>query len=211
MVCLRMTHALTYDTLPPHSTLRREIVGGVLKITAAAEEPSDVARRDARLRAALPAAMLSGALLVAFLAAIGSTFMSNRRNIGSGLMIVLFVAFAVFCAALFLLVWRAQYAARVEALERAFQQTTILAASPGRLLIETSGPLGQESQELRTSRDVKSNGELVGMRLSRGGYIVCIDVLVSDRTDCLPVLCGRSEAELRWVLRNLEAAIHPIH
>jgi hypothetical protein len=202
-----MTHALTYDTLPPHSTLRREVVDGVLKITAAAEEPSDTARRDARLRAALPAAMLSGALLLAFLAAIGSTFLANRRNIGSGLMVVLFVAFVVFCAALFLLVWRAQYEARIDALESAFRQTTILAASPGRLLIETFGPLGQESQELRTSYD--GDGELVCMRLSRGGSISCIHVLVSGRTDTVAVLCGRSEAELRWVLQNIEAALYP--
>jgi hypothetical protein len=202
-----MTHALTYDTLPPHSTLRREVADGVMKITAAAEEPTDAARREARLRAALPAAMLSGALLVAFIAAVGSTFLANRRNIGSELMVVLFAAFVVFCAALFLLVWRAQYAARVEALERAFRQTTILAAAPGRLLIETSGPLGQESQEVHTARD--EAGGIVGMRLSRGGCMSCIHILVSGRIDGPRVLCGRSEAELRWVLRTLEAALYP--
>lgn len=197
----RMPHVLTYDTLPPHSTLRREISDDVVKITAAAEEPGSHAKRIELQRAALSAALLSGALLVGFILAIGSTYRAHRGYMGAGLFTVLVVAFAVFCAALFLLLWKMQYASRIDALERAFRQTTILAASPGRLLIETAGPFGQASHDL--------DGSTLSFRRGRWRVekpVDCLDVMVGDDR-IIQVLPGRDEAELRWVARTLRTTI----
>lgn len=196
-----MPHALTYDTLPSHSTLRREVHQGVLTIAAAAQEPNERMKRVARLRSAVPAALLSGALLVAFLAAIGSTYLDHRRYIGAALGAVLLVAFVIFCGALFLLVWRAQFAARVDALELALKQTTVLAASPGRLFVESAGPLGQVSHEFAAEAPM--------MRVARSAAhpsLSCLEISAPDRLP-LQLLAGRDESELRWVARALTRAL----
>ena len=193
-----MVEALSYDTLPANSTLRREVENGVLKITAAAEEPGPAARRGAQILAAIPAAFLSLAVLVAFLMALAPTYVANRRNIGWALSIILVIAFVVFCAALFLFVWKAQFAARMEALERALRQTTILAASPGKLLIETAGPFGQASYEFAAPL----------FRVAKSRDMSCLEI-DDPSGDPLQVLRGRSAAELVWVMRGLRAAIEP--
>lgn len=192
-----MTHVLTYDTFPPHSHLRREVGDGVIKITAAADEPNPQARRAELQRAAVSAALLSGALLVAFVLAVASTYLAHRRYMGSWLFAALVASFVVFCAALFLLAWRATYAARIERLERALRQTTILVASPGRLLVETAGPFGQASHDITNVLDMR-RGNLDGER--------CLEILLSDGTR-VRLLPGRDDAELHWVARTLRSSI----
>jgi hypothetical protein len=196
-------HALTYDTLPAHGTLRRDVELNVLSITAAAQEPDERMRRVARVRSAVPAALLSGALLVAFLAALASTYLDHRRYIGAALGAVLFVAFVVFCGALFLFVWRAQFTARIDALELALRQTTILAASPGRLLIESAGPLGQASHELASDALAIC---VAGSALHPS--LACLEIVARDHAP-LQLLAGRDESELHWVARALQGALEP--
>ncbi len=196
-----MLHSLTYDSFPPHSTLRRETVGEVMKITAAAEEPSAHARRLEMQRAALSAAVLCAALLAGFLLAISSTYRSHRQYMGSALFAVLVAAFVIFCIALFLLLWKTQFASRIAALERALRQTTIIAASPGRLLIETAGPFGQASHDLDGSTLSFRRGRL---RLERP--VDCLDIISMEHR-VIQVLPGRDEAELGWVVRTLRATI----
>ena len=192
-----MTHVLTYDTFPPHSSLRREVGDGVITITAAAEEPGAHARRVELQRAACAGALLSGGLLAAFVLAVASTYLEHRRYIGFWLFVVLIAAFVVFCAALFLLMWRAAYAARLEKLERAMKQTTILVASPGRLLVETAGPFGQASHAIERALDFR-RGRLDGYR--------CLEILApgGERVHVLP---GRDDAELHWVARTLRSTV----
>jgi hypothetical protein len=192
-----MTHALTYDTFPPHSSLRREVLNGSIKITAAAEEPGAHARRAALQRAACAGALLSGALLAAFVLAIASTYLAHRRYMGFWLFVVLVTAFVVFCGALFLLMWRAAYAARLEKLERAMKQTTILVASPGRLLVETAGPFGQASHDINQVLDLR-RGKLEGLS--------CLEILPATGQRVL-VLPGRDESELHWVARTLRGVV----
>jgi hypothetical protein len=192
-----MTHALTYDTFPPHSSLRREVSDGAIKITAAAEELSARARGVELQRAALGGALLSAALLAAFVLAVASTYLAHRRYMGSWLFAVLVGAFVVFCGALFLLMWRAAYAARIERLERAMRQTTILVAAQGHLLVETAGPLGQASHDFRHVDDLR-RGRIDGQD--------CLEILVPNR-DPVRVLAGRDDAELHWVARTLRGTI----
>lgn len=196
-----MPHPLTYDNLPAGSTLRREVSGEVLTIGAAAQEPDAQMKRQARLRSALPAAMLSGAVLIACIAAFGSTYLQHRRHIGAAMGAVLFIAFVVFCAALFLFIWRAQFSSRIDVLERALKQTTILAASPGRLLIESTGPLGQVSHDLPTDALV--------IRVARSAAhpsLSCLEIIARDHAP-LQLLSGREESELRWITRALIRAL----
>ena len=199
-----MTHALTYDTFPPHSSLRREVVNGSVKITAAAEEPGPRARRVERQRAALGGALLSAALLAAFVLAVASTYLAHRRYMGFWLFTVLVAAFVVFCAALFLLMWRTAYAARIERLERAMRQTTILVASPGRLLVETAGPFGQASYDLCTR--VGGPYRVADFRLGFIDRHNCL-LIVLVTGQLIRVLPGRDQAELHWVARTLRGTI----
>ncbi|HWP39447.1 MAG TPA: hypothetical protein VNL70_00880, partial [Tepidisphaeraceae bacterium] len=74
-----MPHALDYDTLPPHSRLRREFAAGVLTIVAAAEEPGPLVRRTALQRSAVPAALLFVITLLVGMAVFGAVFQSHRR------------------------------------------------------------------------------------------------------------------------------------
>ena len=192
-----MTHALTYDTFPPHSSLRREVSNGAIKITAAAEEPGAHARRLELQRAALSGALLSCGLLIAFVSAVASTYLAHRRYMGFWLFVVLVAAFVVFCLALFLLMWRAAYASRLEKLERAMKQTTILVASPGRLLVETAGPFGQASHEIDHFLDMR-RGKLDGLS--------CLEILLTSGQR-VRVLPGRDESELHWVARTLRGTV----
>jgi hypothetical protein len=195
-----MPHALNYDTLPPHSTLRREMVGDTITITAGPQQPGAPAKRAALHRAAFSGALICSVLLAAFVLAFGGTYLQHRRYIDSTLFVVLVAAFAIFCAALFGLIWRMQYTARIDALEHALRQTTVLAAAPGKLIIETAGPFGQASHELLGSvRDLRQ------VRCGNDG-IDCLQIVLSD-SRTIEVLPGRDAAELQWVARTLRATI----
>jgi len=199
-----MTHALAYDTFPLHSSLRCEVSDGVIRITAAAEEPGARARRVELQRAALGGAMLSAALLAAFVIAVASTYLAHRRYMGFWLFTILVLTFVIFCAALFLLMWRAAYAARMERLERALRQTTILVASPGRLLVETAGPFGQASYDLCTR--VGGPNRVTDFRPGSIDRDNCLLIILSTG-QLIRVLPGREQAELHWVARTLRGTI----
>jgi len=190
-----MSHLLTYDTQPPHSRLKRELRDGVLRIIAEAEEPGPLVRRAALLRAAVPASLICFVVLLVGLATFGGMYQVNRRSMSSAMSLVLITAFVVFCGALFALVWRTQYAARLDACGKALRQNTLLAASPGRLLIESAGPNGSSSLDL--------NGTVRSFRLGRcDPYVDCLQILLSDAAR-INVLAGRDEVELRWVAQAI--------
>jgi hypothetical protein len=197
----RMTHSLTYDTLPPHSTLRREVGSdGVIKIIAAAEEPNDPTRSLVRRRTAIPAALLAAALLFVFIAALAMIASGNRANVLAGPMAVLAIAFTVFCAALFLFVWRNAYASQLDATARARQQATVLAISHNRMWIESAGPFGASSHELEA---------IVELRVARFGLSPAVNCLelrtASDQR--IHVFPGREREELLWICRTIQNVI----
>jgi hypothetical protein len=196
-----MSHALTYDTLPAHSTLRREFVDGVLKLTAGAEEPGPLVRRAALVRASIAAAWICVAVLLVGFAAFGATYQAHRRLMSWSMSVALCTAFMVFVAMLFLLVLRAQYSARLDLARRALQQNTTIAASPGRLIIETAGPMGSGSYDIRRG--------LRALRVARAQslhWFDCLEVLLDDGTS-VRLLAGRDVGELNWVARALQSAV----
>lgn len=193
-----MTRTLDYDTLPPHSQLRREIVEGGLKITALPEEPGPLVRRAARIDAAFPAALICAIVLMLGFAVFGAAYESNRRFMPGVLSGVLLCAFIIFCAALFALIWRTQYALRIETAQNALKQMTILAASQGRLVVETQGPLGSMSHDLRDS--------IVDIQVLRSGSSQYLEIELKDGGH-VELLEGRDEIELNWVMRALKSAI----
>jgi hypothetical protein len=192
---------LTYDTLPPHSRLRREFADGVLKIIAAVEEPGPLVRRAALLHTALPAAMISVAALLVGFAIFGSMYLVNRRLMPEWLSLVLGAAFVVVCAALFALVWRIRYTSRLERIEKALRQSTIIAASFGRLLIETDGPFGAASHDLRS--DLRGIGVV---SCSTDSNLECLRIGLMDGTR-IEILAGRDRIELDWVARQLVSTV----
>jgi len=201
-----MPHALDYDTLPPHSRLRREFADGVLTIIAAAEEPGPLVRRTALHRSAVAAAILFLMTLLVGLAVFGAVFQAHRRLMSQATLLALGTAALVFCVALFALIWRLQYLRRLDAAARALRQNTVLAASAGRLLIQTSGPFGSASYDLRNQADRPT---VRALRLGRCGsdrLVDCLEILLSDGTR-IHILPGRDSAELRWVAAAIARAL----
>ncbi|WP_428940193.1 hypothetical protein [Fontivita pretiosa] len=201
-----MPHALDYDTLPPHSRLRREFSDGVLTIIAAAEEPGPLVRRTALHRSAVFAAILFLITLLVGLLVFGAVFQAHRRLMSQTTMLTLGVAALVFCVALFALIWRLQYLSRLDAAARALRQNTVLAASAGRLLIETSGPFGSAGYDLRNQEGQQA---VRALRLGRCGGdrpVDCLEILLGEGTR-IHILPGRDSAELRWVAAAIARAI----
>ena len=203
-----MSHQLTYDNLPSHSRLQREYVDGVLKITAGSEEPGPLVRRAALLRAAVPASLICFCTLVVGLAIFGATYEEHRRYMSSALSAALFIAFVVFCAALLALVWRIQFAARIEAVETALRQTTILAASRGRLIVESSGPFGAVSHDVKFDSPDRALDSILLSRCDDRFQIGILEIVLKDGAR-IRVLPGRDDTELRWVANALLSAIRP--
>jgi hypothetical protein len=195
-----MPQTLTYDTLPPHSRLRREFTDGVLKITAAAEEPGPLVRREAARSAALPAALLCCGALVLVIALFGAGYLARRQFMPPLVSVVLFIAFVVLSAALYSLSWRMEFGLRIDAAEKALQQITILAASADRLIIESSGPLGATSLDLTQIRVIRI------ARTDRRPRISAIQIVSGQGAPVL-VLHGRDDGELNWVARALIEAV----
>jgi len=203
-----MSHRLTYDNLPSHSRLHREYVDGVLKIIAGPEDPGPLVRRAALLRAAIPASLICFCALIVGFAIFGAMYAQNRRNLSTDLSAALFIAFVVFCAALFALVWRIQFASRIEASETALQQSTILAASRDRLIIETSGPFGAASHNLQFDSTDRAVGSIRLARCNDRFGIGILEIVLKDGAH-IRILPGRDDTELRWVASALLAALNP--
>ncbi|MGH7179898.1 MAG: hypothetical protein ACREJC_21155 [Tepidisphaeraceae bacterium] len=186
-----MPHALTYDTLPCHSTLRREIVGQTLKVLSPAGEPGPLARRAAARRTALSAALITLLDLLVGLLLIGPLLQERWRRMNNWLAAAVLMLLAVVGLALFLLVWKALFTRRIGAVEAAFQESTALAVEPGRLLVETTGPSGDHSAlawaypAIRRSR-------------WKHGPVICLELTLPDGR-AIQILPGRDDSELRWI------------
>lgn len=194
-----MPHALTYDNLPAHSRLRREFEEGVLKIVATPEEPGPLVRREALLATALTASLATFLALVIGALVFGPLYLNARRTMPTALSAILLVASVVFYAAMFSFAWRIRYVTRITAAQRALQQTTLLAASKQRLIIETTGPCGAASHDLATDSVL---GICVAS-LDGATALPCVEIHLRDSTQ-IPILPGRDEVELAWVARTIE-------
>ena len=200
--------ALDYDDLPAGSDVRREYDGaGGVRVTVPAGEPPAGALRAASQRAMIDAAVVCSAGLV--LGILVVTLVIDLRRLGSVERIWAVAAFAALTGGVFLLLWRTRREARAEALRGARRQGTVFDARAGRLLIETAGPYGDESHDLRAT-SVRSITVRPGVR-SLGGRTdgPALPCLAIDRSDGMAVqlLHGSDPVELRVVARTLVRAL----
>lgn len=191
---------LAYDDLPPGSDVRREYRDGAdeVKITVPAGEPAPAVVRQTRLDAFASGAAASWALL---LLAYLLFYLGLRNNRISGISLAwAWAFFAIFCAALVLLVVWVRYGMMIESLRVAREQMTVLAATPTRLLIETAGPFGLASyafpRETIASLTIR-RGVLRDDRHTPRRLLHLAIVLADGRT--IITLPGRDVRELRWV------------
>jgi len=195
-------HPLTYDTLPPLSTLRREVTdaGKVITISLPAGEVTAPARSRAMRATAVSSAIMCAALLLLAAAMIGPVVLDpNRRALwlDRRMIAVLLLCAGVFVLALFLLVWQVRSSQMLDKLRRAREQTTVLSVRGGEVLLETSGPLGQLSSTLRPR----------ATRIGRwgGGAIYGLE-LTDEQQRRFMVFIGLSKEELMWIARAIESA-----
>jgi hypothetical protein len=195
-------HVLTYDTLPSHSRLRREVLpDGTLTILAPAEEPGPLARRAAEVTSAWTAGFVTVGLLAVAIGMLYPVFAARVRLLPSGLSTLLLVSIGAFAVALFLLLWKIDSSTRIEKLVHALDRSTALAASRGRLLIETASRDGARSERIEfDDRPVEIRVVMWGNK-----FMCCLAVKTGDGV--VRMLPGRDYDELVWVARELRRVI----
>jgi hypothetical protein len=202
---LAQPQTLSYDDLPPGSDLRRQYgEDGSVAITAPAGEPSDAARRAALHSTGVFAALFAAGLM----GILGASFILDRPpRIDPPLRVLAAVLFAVVCGGFFLLAWRAGFTTRLDLLAKARRQTTLLHASPVRLLIETSGPDGDQSIDIPAEkiRWIRPTPEGLLGGVSREP-VPCLKLTTLDGS-VYRLLRGRHRGELTWVANTLRAAL----
>ena len=200
----RPAPALAYDELPDGSDLSREYdsPGGVTIRAPAGDLPTAL-RRDAARSGILVAGAACGVCLL-----LGGTLLLQalRRGIDPALRAPAAVALGAFCTGVFLLVWWVRYAARTELLSDARRQLTVIHADVERIVVETTGPGGDNSLELPVDRVVALQVTNAPITAAGGrARLPCLQLRLDDRPPvCL--LAGHHEAELRWVAATLSQA-----
>jgi len=189
---------LSYDDLPPGSDIRREYAGETVKITVPAGEPPTSAKR-----AAAQAAMVSGAISSwAFLLLALVVFVYFvRMNRISGTPLNWAVAFfAIFCTAIVALVAWVRFGMKLEDLQAGRRQAAVIAVTPQRLMVETSGPFGIAGYDVPREQFVRTYVAHEVLRDS-DGRARRLDHLVLQLAGGkrLWILPGRDRAELTWV------------
>jgi hypothetical protein len=200
-----LSSPLQYDPLPAHSTLLRESTasGGVV-ITAAAGDVSARARSQTMRATAGAAGVLSAIPIALGAIVLGPMAWRHRAYLPwwTG------VLAGVLCAAVFALVWQVLYSRVLAAMERARRQSAIIAAEPGRLVVETTGPLGDQSYDLRAD-------EISDVRIERLRGVVrdnppprpaCVAVELRHGPT-LRLLEGWDEQEIEWARRATTSAL----
>ena len=201
--------ALAYDELPPGSDVRREYgAGGELTITAPAGEPSEAARRAAAQSTGVSSAAFC-AVGLAVLVWVALSTSDAVRRLGGGSRLTAVLLFGVVCCGIVLLVWKVSYDGRLGLLAEARRQSTVLHATPYRLLVETGGPFGEKSFDVAAGEVVAL--EVVGEPWAGDGggaadSVPCLRVKLADGR-VLRLMPGRHEAELRWVAAALGQAL----
>lgn len=187
---------LEYDELPPGSDIKREFAPSGVTITVPAGDVPPAALRAASFEAMRFAAGVSTVIMGLGVAAAVAAGELGRMDVRWRLAAMGLTA--VIGLGLFALAWRGRYAAKVEALNEARRQATVLHVTPGRLLVETTGPLGSGSHELAKSRVVRVR---VGSDSAGRAGDVSLRCLWLDRLGAPPLrlLIGREASELRWI------------
>jgi hypothetical protein len=195
---------LSYDDLPPGSDLRRRYDGEAVHILIPAGEPPPTVVKQTAYDALASGAAASWALLVLSFVVFYSGLQINR--ISGVPLIWAWGFFAIFCAALVLLVAWVRYGTMIDAIRAGRRQATGIAATPQRIRIETSGPFGIASYDFargQIKRIVVGRSRLRDDR----GQARRVMQLVLHLTDgrAISLLPGRDRRELRWIRATLES------
>jgi hypothetical protein len=142
---------LSYDDLPPGSDIRRERDGdGTLRIIVPASDvPAEAERRvlrDSFVWGALGSPLLLLPALVLFRLGIWA------HRVSGGPLVVAWIAFGVFCCALVALIAHSWKQLLMNNLRSARMQRTAIAATPTRLIVETTGPFGFGSYDVKAEQ-----------------------------------------------------------
>jgi hypothetical protein len=197
---------LAYDDLPAGSDIRREFIAGGVRIAVpAGEAPAETIGEAAKSALAWGAAVSAGLVLLAWVVFVYGV----RVNRVSGIPLLWARAFfAIFCAAVVMLVAWVRYGVISDAIRAGRSQSTALAAERGRLMVETDGAFGAASHDLPLDR-IRSiqvgHGRLQDARGSvrRMSYLG----IYLDDGRILVLLPGRSAAELKWVAGAVREAL----
>jgi hypothetical protein len=198
---------LAYDDLPPDSDLRREVSADGVTVIAPAGEVSCTSRRAVAIGAMWWAAVL-GTVGVGLLTAAGAVaFWENVRRMERPLRLGAEVLYAAFAGGIFAMLWRARRDVWLEALAKGRRQSTILHATPQRLVVETSGPYGAASHVL--PRDQIRSIDARPLR-PPGGFgspeFPWLVITLADGTR-VATLPARDVVELRWATGALEQVL----
>jgi hypothetical protein len=200
------TVRLAYDELPEGSDLRRAYdVGGGVTITAPAGELSPAVRRSASLGEALAAGVVCGVALLAGALLLIPMIRSNRLD--PSLRAPAIVTLGVLCASVYLLVWRVLYSSRTYVLSDLRRQSTVFHADARRLLVETSGPLGDRSFDIAVGDILSISVTAQGLSSAASAESVpCLRIGIRAMPH-LSLLGGHHPAELHWVAASLSEFI----
>ena len=194
--------ALTYDTLPAESNLRREIdEHGNLRISMAAGEPGTLARRSAMYATAWVSVIWSTAITALLASFVAPMFFANRAQTRS-LETLLMMMAGVFFSAMFLLVWWLEYRKRMDAIERASLQATVVSIARGTgcaMYVETVGPFGKSSETIAAPFDLFCRR----MPITRAESLHVVPRVGKD----LYLFPGLSHTELRWIAAEIRNAM----
>jgi hypothetical protein len=197
---------LAYDDLPPGSDIRREYHGELVKITVPAGEPPAAARRAVAQAALVSGAISSWAFLLLALV-VFAYFVRMNRVIGAPLTWAV-AFFAIFCTAIVALVSWVRYRMKLEDVQAGRRQATVMAITPQRLVVETTGPFGSAGHELHGDQifGVKVRSGTFREARGRGRKLdgLVIQLAGGRRVSLLP---GRDATELRWVARAIGRAM----
>ena len=197
---------LAYDSLPPGSDIRREFDGETLRITIPAADPPPPVIKQAAYDALASGATSSWALLLLACVAFYLGIRANRIS-GPALMWA-WAFFAIFCAAIVMLVSWIRYGVLLDALRMGRRQTTLIAVTPERLMIETTGPFATAGYDL--PRDV-----ILRLRLrvsvlrddrSRPWRVRLLSISLRDGRAIL-LLPARDARELHWIIAMLKQTL----
>lgn len=193
---------LPYDDLPPGSDIRREYRGELVKITVPAGEPPAPAKRAVAQAAIVSGAISSWALLL--LALLVFAYFVRMNRIGGEPLTWAVAFFAVFCTAIVALVAWVRFGMKLEDLQAGRRQATVIAVTPQRLMIETSGPFGSAGHDIDQASlmRVSIDRALLRDQDGRGRRLEHLQLQLAGgkRVRILP---GRDRTELRWVAHAL--------
>ena len=199
---------LNYDPLPDGSDIRVEIDrdGGGVRITVPAGEAPRAVLKLTAYDALAVGAVQSWALLVLALLVFLIGIRANRIS-GVTLMWA-WAFFTIFCAAIVLLVAWVRYGVMLDAIRIGRRQTTVIAPTRERLLIETTGPFGTNSYDLPASNVMILRAGKRVLRDHRGSprrVYTLIITLRDNRT--LHLLPARDPRELRAIIALIQRVL----